>query len=298
MNSVSYLQIGGITIRIQTDDPRLAVPVTGPMCLFTGGEGAPDLDVTVTWLETPSAAPAGTLLFDSGSVWRLYDAGDHYRIECRSELFGTEPYKVALVNREFTRAEVRMRAIAAPGENGLRLSHPLEFPLDELLVNALLTLRGGVEIHSCGVIDADGNGYLFAGNSGDGKTTTARLWQQEAAEIISDDRAILRRENGAWWMYGTPWHGEAEICSASRAPLRRIFLLSKSTQNAVMPTLPGQAVARLLSCAFPPFHDGNGLTAVVATLARITSEVPVAELQFANDRTVIDFVRENSDVAA
>jgi hypothetical protein len=32
---------------------------------------------------------------------------------------------------------------------------------------------------------------------------------------LSDDRVIVRRVDGAAWVYGTPWAGEARVASAS-----------------------------------------------------------------------------------
>jgi hypothetical protein len=284
------LSIGGIAIRVRSSDARLDVPFDEPTSRFIVGSRTPDIDVAVSVLE--DYTPAGELLFDSGGMWRMYAEGDAYRIECRSESTGDVPYKIAIVSRDVAHVEVRMRLVAQG------IGPALQYPLDELLVNALLARNGGLEIHSCGVIDHQGNGYLFAGNSGAGKTTTARLWQPYASEIISDDRIILRRENGGWWMYGTPWHGEAEICSASRAPLRRVFLLEQSTLNEVRPISRTDAVARLVSCTFPPFHDADAVGAIVSTLAKLTADVPVARLAFAKDERVVGFVRNTAEVAA
>jgi len=224
--------------------------------------------------------PEGALLFDSGGVWKLFDG---YRIDCHSPLFGDAPYKSARISSDLREVEIRMRVDL----------DPLEFPLDELLVNALLAQRRGVELHACGVIDG-GQGLLFIGNSGDGKTTTARLWQNETAEIVSDDRVIVRAENGGWTMYGTPWHGEADICSAASAPLHRIYVLDKSSHNGAVPLRPAEAAARLFACAFPPFHDSRGLATVVDTLGEIASTIPVARLSFANDPSAVDFVRQEA----
>ena len=38
------------------------------------------------------------------------------------------------------------------------------------------------------------------------------------------------------------------------------------------------AVARMLSCTFPPFHDAGGLSAIAGTLAAIADDVPVTRL--------------------
>jgi len=298
------LRIGGVAVAIECSDARLTKRIGDPMRRFLVPGGAEadltvadltvadligaDLTVNVRALEHYEP-PLGRCLFDSGSVWTLHADGDALRIECRSFLFGETPYKIAVIDRELTRAEVLVRLL-----EGVQ-PYPLEFPIDELLFNALLTRRGGIELHACGVIDNGGDGYLFIGNSGDGKTTTARLWERAGgAEIVSDDRVILRPHDGAWWMYGTPWHGEAEVCSPSRAPLRRIFTLDKAGANASAAISPAQAVARILACAFPPFHDAAGIDSVIGIAAALAAAMPVTRLSFVNDPSAVRYVRSLS----
>ena len=76
----------------------------------------------------------------------------------------------------FTAGEVRLHR---PYFEGREPVEPLEFPLGELLfINHLHAHRTGVEIHGCGVIDRSGAGYLFAGQSGAGKTTKIYLMRR------------------------------------------------------------------------------------------------------------------------
>ena len=275
-----YVRIGGLALAVRGSE----VPLEEPHLRFAVAPSAADVDIDVVYDEA-YAPPRGALLFDSGAVWKLFEDPDGFRIECHSPLLGEHPYKIATVSRDLRRVALQMR---------VRTLQPIHFPLDELLVNALLARGGGVELHACGVIDR-GQGLLFIGNSGDGKTTTARLWERDA-EIISDDRVVVRARGGGWTIYGTPWHGEAEICSAGRAPLHRVYVLDKAGRNGVTPLRPAEAAARLFACAFPPFHDRQGLSTVVDTLGELAASVPVARLSFVNDPSAVDFVRH--EVAA
>jgi hypothetical protein len=292
--SISY---GGVRVRIrdlrgENASPRMSFANTPIEKYVVANEATADLDVTVETLENDVPA-TGKLLFDSGAVWKLFEDhaedGGAYRIECR--VYG-ELYKVAFLSGDLARATVKM----APDE-GIP-TYPLEYPLDEVILNLILARTGAAEIHACGLVDAAGTGYLFAGNSRAGKTTTAGLWARDASEILSDDRIVVRREDGAWWMYGTPWHGDAKICSTSRTRLHRVFLLHQAPSNALTQVSPAAAVARLLSCTFPPFHDPNAMSAVAGTLASIVADVPVAQFSFVNDRTAVDFILETLKAAA
>ena len=53
---------------------------------------------------------------------------------------------------------------------------------------------------------------------------------------------------------------------------------------------PAEAIARLFRCAFPLFYDGESLDFTLAFLARLVASVPVRELQFILDRSVVDLV--------
>jgi hypothetical protein len=277
-----FVRIGGLTLAVRGSE----VPLEEPHARFAVQPCAADVVIDVVY-DDAYAAPRGALLFDSGAVWKLFEDPEGFRIECRSPLLGEHPYKIATVSRDLRRVALQMR---------VRNLQPIHFPLDELLVNALLARGGGVELHACGVIDR-GRGLLFIGNSGDGKTTTARLWERDA-EIISDDRVVVRAGDAGWTIYGTPWHGEAEICSPASAPLRRVYVLDHTLRdgNGVAPMRSAEAVARLFACAFPPFHDRRGLSTVVDTLGQLAMSVPVAKLSFVNDPSAVDFVR--GEVAA
>ena len=282
MPSESFLSIGGLTIAVRCADARLHCQWNDPVARFLVQPVAPDLDIQVEVADA-LASSGGEVVFDSGSVWRMLRDGTSHRIECRSEAFGETPYKVATFDEEFTRGTIVMRADVAH-------LNPLDYPLDEVAVANLLGRGRGVELHSCGIIDQQGRGRLFVGVSGAGKTTTARLWEGEASGIVSDDRVIVRERDGAMWMYGTPWHGEAELSLPGAVPLAGVYLLVQSETNALRPLSRAAAVAGLFRCTFPLFHDAAALDFTLSFLERLATIVPVRELHFTRDRAAVDLV--------
>ena len=291
MAAGQYLRIAELTIALQPRDASLTWEWDAPTQRFlippTAPATAADVDIEVA-VGTP-AGSSGELLFESGAVWRLLREGDGYRIECSSEGLAAGPYKVARFDDTFTRGEVTLLPMIAER----RLS-PIEYPLDEVLIANLLGRGRGVELHSCGVVDRDGRGHLFAGVSGAGKTTTARLWQGAAKGIVSDDRVIVREREGVPWMYGTPWHGEAELSAPLAAPLAGIYLLEQSTANEMREIPRAAAVARLFRCTFPAFWDPAALEFTLSFLERLAAAVPVRELAFTPDPSVLDLVRSGA----
>lgn len=278
----AFLSIAGLTIAVRSADGEARWTWDEPVSRFLVDPRPADVVINVERASARSLPrPEGRATFDSGAVWKLHRHDGGYRIDCTSEAFGAEPYKTAFFDDSFTRGTIHMRV---PGLN------PLDYPLDEVLVANLLGRGRGVELHSCGIIDEEGRGRLFVGVSGAGKSTTARLWEGRTRGIVSDDRVIVREHDGAMWMYGTPWHGEAALSMPGRVPLSGVYLLAQAPANALVPLTQAEAVARLFRCTFPLFYDGGALDFTLSFLERLAARVPVRELQFARDPKVVELV--------
>jgi len=288
---VLTVSIGDIRITLMSDEPDLRLQVQQATKRFVVDNAHADIIIRAGWGELHDRA-TGSKTFDSGGLWRLYQQDSNYLFRFTSPAFGALPYKQACFSSDFTSGDILLEL------NYFDHRQPvdaLEYPLDELLMMNLLALGRGVEVHACGVEDADGRGYLFVGQSGAGKTTMARLWQKaHGIRVLSDDRIILRCLEGSIWMYGTPWHGEAKLASSTRTPLTRIFFLGRAENNEVVPVRQPEAVARLMACSFVPFYNCSGLDHALAFFEHITELVPCGELRFAPDEQVPEFVREET----
>ena len=171
----------------------------------------------------------------------------------------------------------------------------MQYPLDELLLLNLLSRGRGVEVHACGIVDSTCDGYLFVGHSGAGKTTMARLWEKEpGVTILSDDRIILKLEEGQIWMHGTPWHGEAELASASRAPLKHIFFIGHGQNNSLKSKTGAEAAALLFSSSFPVFYSPEALEFTIGFYGKVANQVPCSELSVVPNPDIINFIRRQS----
>jgi hypothetical protein len=286
-----WIKIADLTISLVGDSPGLKLGVEGAMHRFLVGESASDVQLRAGWADL-HPDQRGEMLFDSGGLWQLFCQNGIYCFRFTSPVIGPLPYKTAAFDPRFTAGEVSLHR---PYFSCDRPVYPLEYPLDELLMIHLLAGGKGAEVHACGVLDASQHGQLFVGQSGAGKTTMATLWQQAAGSaILSDDRIMLRHLEGRFWIYGTPWHGEAGLACPARAPLTRIYFLRHGRHNQVVRQTASEALGRLFACSFPPFYDPEALDFTLGFLQKVVTTVPCDELRFLPDQRVVEFIRQQT----
>jgi hypothetical protein len=279
-------RIGGITFGLITDGD-LPLMLDPELREFAVEAASSDVELRVGWadsLEVPRSAP----LFRSGGLWSLFAEPEGYRFSFLSSFLGMTPYKEAWIDPEFRFGRVLLSRRYFDAD---RPVYPLEYPLDELLMVHRLSRGEGVEVHAVGMTDERGCGHLFLGHSGDGKSTTARLWKSRSGvHILSDDRIILRAHNQCIWMHGTPWHGDAGIASPDCARLSRIYILEHGSQNEWVPLTPGLAAAELFARSFVPHHSAEGIRYTLDFLDRIAREIPCSVFRFVPDQSAVEAI--------
>ncbi len=228
----------------------------------------------------------GKEIFDSGSTWALYRDQGKYVLQDSSFDFDPPPNQLVILESDFKSGDIYINDEL----NQNFLPDPLGFPLNQVLMILLLSRCKGVMLHACG-IDDRGHGYLFLGNSGHGKSTIARLWSENKATVLNDDRIIVREINGELLMYGTPWSGDFKEVSSKGLPIRKLFFLRHGEKNSVVPKKGREAVLMLLTRCFPPIWDKKGMEYTMDLCHRMVNKVPCYEFSFEPDRKIVDFVR-------
>lgn len=171
---------------------------------------------------------------------------------------------------------------------GLALVEVLPLP-----VVVLLAGRQGLFLHSCAVTDG-GEGILFAGVSGAGKSTMSGLWRKvgvPTASVIDDEHVIAHRAAGQMTLYGAPWKRGSREATSESAPLRAIFFLSHGDRNRCVPLSPGGAVAQLMSQVFLPVWSREQVELTMQTCADLVQEAECYHLEFVPEPDVVGFVR-------
>jgi len=92
-------------------------------------------------------------------------------------------------------------------------------------------------------------------------------------------------------IYGTPWHGNAEIASPLSTPLSSIFFLAHDHENRLIPVQGADAASQLLVRSFPTFWDAEGMKYTLGLCQRLSTRVPCYELGFIPDKGVIDILK-------
>jgi hypothetical protein len=304
--------VGGISVQL-IGDRKVDVALVPSLEPFRVDTAASDIDVQVEWVDDlPQSEECP--LFDSGSVWRLYEAESGFQFDFTAPILGDQAYKRLLVDTQFRRATLQMNQECFAGS--LQTASPLEYPLDELLIMHRLTQECAIELHGVGIVGPDGASNLFVGHSGAGKSTTARLWTAlHKVDILSDDRIIVRehpvREHSVRehpqhqsnpstaatqiYMYGTPWHGEGCFALPQRAPLQRIFVLEHGHGNVLTRLTRSQMVAELFARAFVPFHRHEYVDHALAFLERVADSVPCYHYSFEPDERAVEKVLHFQD---
>ncbi len=110
-------------------------------------------------------------------------------------------------------------------------------------------IRSGTLVMHSSLIDVNGEGILFTGPSGVGKTTQAELWQEHRnAQIVNGDMVFIRKESdGIFYAYGSPWHGSSEYCLNKKLPVKAIIAPIQSDKCSIA-ELKG---IEMLKCVFP-----------------------------------------------
>lgn len=194
------------------------------------------------------------------------------------------PRRLAVFGHNFKKGTIHI----AMSQSESTVRNPLEYPLLNLMLLELLHHHGGLIFHACGIVNRKKQCYLFLGHSGDGKSTMARLWKDDAY-ILDDDRVPVKMTGNSFFAYPAPGSRE-NSCSCSiteRAKISGIFFLEKDTRNKIGRLNNIQALSKLVEYTPAAMWDRRRVASDISLLKHISTRVPCYVMKFYPDKRIV-----------
>ncbi|MEW6670483.1 MAG: hypothetical protein AB1427_02195 [Thermodesulfobacteriota bacterium] len=288
-----YFQIAGITVQVEADLPITDTTFHPKFNQFAAsGPGDDNIHIHHRfYLPDPVyTAPANEIY--RKLPWRILKREDLWIYQgIANTADGQNIYQIALINADHTRAEIHHAneyAFRNGGNHSLTL-----FPTDQILLARVLADRDGSYFHSAGII-LDHKGFLFAGHSEAGKSTLVKNLSG-SAEILCDDRIIVRKSREGFRVFGTWSHGDVQTISNRSAELSAIMFLEQAEDCRLVPlTERKEIVRRLLSLLIKPLITGDWWEKMLKLVEEISQNVPCYRLRFRKDDDLTDYLKSTA----
>ena len=195
-----------------------------------------------------------------------------------------EIQQVAFLNDESTEWHVYSRVLK---QNDDSFISPLSYPLGALILYYLTLNSNAFMIHASGVWDGE-TGRIFSGFSGVGKSTMAKIWEEEGAHIVNDDRLIVREVNGEYFMYNTPMP-YADL--NKQAQVSKFYFPFHSKKNSAEKLSGAQGLTQLMAFCFQHNYDKRYTEHLITQLEGIIQHTSSYKLGVVPTPSIIDFIR-------
>ncbi|MEN9445071.1 MAG: hypothetical protein RIS47_1962 [Bacteroidota bacterium] len=263
-------------------------------------------DALAPFCEPPQIAPTDATVRITNELFPNLQA-DHKIFEANFEMYSTAPLwqtyqqaphlivrAAAYETRKFPVSdlwyETNQHTHYTLGTNNQESSilKPFHNPIDSLLYTHILHNHNALMIHaSC--VEAHGKGYLFAGFSGVGKSTMAKLWEQQGATIINDDRILLRKHKDQIWAYNSPMPYPTQ---PRKTKLSGIFLLEQAPQNEALRLTGITAKAHTAAFCIQHNFSKHFTTKTYQIITDLFAQIPIFILSVYPDKNIVEFVKK------
>ncbi|MFC2086176.1 hypothetical protein ACFLQ9_00490 [Bacteroidota bacterium] len=164
---------------------------------------------------------------------------------------------------------------------------PFTYPLGPLILYYLTAFSNSIMIHGSG-IRYNSEGYLFSGVSGVGKSTMAELWYTGGAQIINDDRLIIREINDRFYIYNTPMY---YIDHPKKSSLDKIFLIKHGKTNISVKLNAIKAITMTMANCIHHSYNREIVATLIESIGRLSEKIPIYELDFVPDQSIVNFIK-------
>lgn len=235
--------------------------------------------------KVPKFSYSSAKIFNPQKNWCLFELKKKHLLWDGRPLRRDYPDSVIVLNKNYSQGIIYKR-------NALELFRRF---LDQFIIINLLSRHQGFLLHASGVAWKK-RGLAFIGESRAGKSSLIKIFAKKTNKknLLCDDRLAVRKYQGRWFIYGTPWHGEVSLTSVKKAKLKALFFIKHAPDNFLCRLSQGEAYQRLLKNSILPFWDKSAMLKVLRDFANLVAEVPVYEMGFLPDHRIIYFIEKET----
>lgn len=155
-----------------------------------------------------------------------------------------------------------------------------------------LLFRGGLFLHASYII-WEGNAILFTAPKQTGKSTQAELWKTyRNAEVINGDRALIRKVDGRWMAFGSPYNGSSQICKNKSAPIRAIVILEQGEESILHKAETLEVIVAMMNGCTYQTWEREQVCMVSGLIHDLMQSVPFYRLKCVPDPSAIRCLEE------
>lgn len=157
---------------------------------------------------------------------------------------------------------------------------------EDVLIN-----HQGFLLHSS-FISWQNNGILFTAPSGTGKSTQADLWKKyEDADIYNGDRTIIRKIDGKYYGFGSPYAGSSGIYRNESAPIKAIVVIEQGPDNVIRRLHGREAFLPLFRETLMNTWNKEYMEKMTDLLMDVACQIPVYHLSCRPDQGAVNTVK-------
>ena len=150
-----------------------------------------------------------------------------------------------------------------------------------------ICISSSINAHAA-VVVSHGEGIMFVGESGAGKSTQAELWKKYTdAWVLNYDKPTIGYYNHRLVVSGTPWGGKEGHCDNRTVPLRCIVHVNKAKHNNVTMIPSGKAYSLIFGLFAPCFFVEGSVEKYSVLLHGFLNEINVYELECTPDKEAV-----------
>lgn len=136
------------------------------------------------------------------------------------------------------------------------------------------------------------NGILFTAPSGTGKSTQADLWKKyEDADIYNGDRTIIRKIDGKYYGFGSPYAGSSGIYRNESAPIKAIVVIEQGPDNVIRRLHGREAFLPLFRETLMNTWNKEYMEKMTDLLMDAACQIPIYHLSCRPDQDAVNTVK-------